>query len=99
MAENKSSMVLEKQPENPRCENLRSKNLRLQMPMKSTKHPDYAFDPPSVISPMTELAMTFKVGYWSKFQNPQFLIDFTESWQTDNTFYADFKSVIKFHLF
>ena len=40
-----------------------------------------------------------KVGYWSKFQNPQFLIDFTESWQTDTTFYADFKSVIKFHLF
>ena len=37
----------------------------------------------------------FKVGYWSKFQNPQFLVDFAESWHTDRNLHADFKSVIK----
>ena len=37
----------------------------------------------------------FKVGYWSKFQIPQFLVDFGESWHTDRNLYADFKSVIK----
>ena len=33
--------------------------------------------------------------YWSKFQNPQFLVDFAESWHTDRNLHADFKSVIK----
>ena len=50
MAENKSSKALEK----------RSENLKLQMPSKLTMNHGCASDPPSVISPMTELAMTFK---------------------------------------
>ena len=50
VVENKGSMALEKRP----------KDLKLKIPSKVMRSKGCVFDPPSVMSPVTELAMTLK---------------------------------------
>ena len=48
-----------------------------------------------MLSSIVDCYMAIEVGYWLKFDIPQFLVDFAESWHTDRNLHADFKSVIK----
>jgi len=61
VVENKGSMALEKRP----------KDLKLKIPSKVMRSKGCVFDPPSVMSPVTELAMTLKESCTSYSSTPR----------------------------